>query len=92
MSKRLEDGVNLGPGLLKKQHWNVFGGQLCIIGKTFGHEAVCSKHCSLKKRVSGSYLKSQWNMPWDRKGINNEIMQFKTFNGAGIENLLIIKF
>ena len=31
-------------------------------------------------------------MPWDRKGINNEIMQFKTFNGAGIENLLIIKF
>ena len=31
-------------------------------------------------------------MPWDRKGINNEIMQLKTFNGAGKENLLIIKF
>ena len=31
-------------------------------------------------------------MPWDRKGINNEILQLKTFNGAGKENLLIIKF
>ena len=31
-------------------------------------------------------------MPWDRKGINNEIMQLKTFNGAGKENLLLIKF
>ena len=31
-------------------------------------------------------------MPWDRKVINNEIMQLKTFHGAGKENLLIIKF
>ena len=31
-------------------------------------------------------------MPWDKKGINNEIMQLKTFNRAGKENLLIIKF
>ena len=31
-------------------------------------------------------------MPRDRKGINNEIMQLKTFNGAGKENLLVIKF
>ena len=31
-------------------------------------------------------------MPWDRKGISNEIMQLKTFNRAAKENLLIIKF
>ena len=31
-------------------------------------------------------------MPWDKKGINNEIMQLKTFHGAGKENLLMIKF
>ena len=31
-------------------------------------------------------------MPWDRKGINNEIVKLKTFNRAGKENLLIIKF
>ena len=31
-------------------------------------------------------------MPWNRKEINNEIMQLKTFNGTGKENLLIIKF
>ena len=31
-------------------------------------------------------------MPWDRKGINNEIMQLKTFKRAGKENLFIIKF
>ena len=31
-------------------------------------------------------------MPWDRKRINNEIMQLKTFNGAVKENLLIITF
>ena len=28
-------------------------------------------------------------MPWDKKRINNEIMQLKTFNRAGKENLLI---
>ena len=28
----------------------------------------------------------------DQKGINNEIMQLKTFNRAGKKNLLIIKF
>ena len=31
-------------------------------------------------------------MPWDRKRINNEIMQLKAFNRAGKENLLIVKF
>ena len=31
-------------------------------------------------------------MPWDRKGINNEIMQLKLFNRAGKEKLLIINF
>ena len=31
-------------------------------------------------------------MPWDRKGINNEIMQLKTFNRADKESFLIIKF
>ena len=31
-------------------------------------------------------------MPSDRKGINNEIMQLKTFNKVGKENLLTIKF
>ena len=31
-------------------------------------------------------------MPWDRKGINNEIMQLKTFDRAGKENLFIINF
>ena len=31
-------------------------------------------------------------MPWDRKGINNKIMQLKTFKRAGKENLHIIKF
>ena len=31
-------------------------------------------------------------MSWDKKRINNEIMQLKTFNSAGKENLLIIKF
>ena len=31
-------------------------------------------------------------MPWERKAINNEIMQLKTFNGAGKEYFLIIKF
>ena len=31
-------------------------------------------------------------MAWDRKGINNEIIQLKTFNRAGKENLLTIKF
>ena len=31
-------------------------------------------------------------MPWDKKGINNEIIQLKTFNRAGKENLLMIKF
>ena len=30
-------------------------------------------------------------MPWDKKGINNEIIQLKTFNRAGKENLLMIK-
>ena len=30
-------------------------------------------------------------MSWDKKRINNEIMQLKTFNSAGKENLLIIK-
>ena len=30
-------------------------------------------------------------MPWDQKGINNEIMQLKRFNKASKENL-IIKF
>ena len=36
--------------------------------------------------------KMQWKMSWDKKRINNEIMQLKTFNSAGKENLLIIKF
>ena len=31
-------------------------------------------------------------MPWDRKRINDEIMQLKTFNGSDKENLLIMKF
>ena len=31
-------------------------------------------------------------MPWDRKLINNDIMQLKTFNRAGKEILLLIKF
>ena len=31
-------------------------------------------------------------MPWDKKGINNEIMQLKTFNRANKENFQIIKF
>ena len=31
-------------------------------------------------------------MSWDKKRINNEIMQLKTFNSAGKENLFIIKF
>ena len=31
-------------------------------------------------------------MPWDRKGIDNKTMQLKTFNRAGKENILIIKF
>ena len=31
-------------------------------------------------------------MSWNRKGINNKTMQLKTFNRAGKENLLIIKF
>ena len=31
-------------------------------------------------------------IPWDRKGINNETMQLKTFNRAEKENFLIIKF
>ena len=31
-------------------------------------------------------------MPWERKAINNEIMQLKRFNGTGKENLLISKF
>ena len=31
-------------------------------------------------------------MTYDRKGVKNEIMELKTFNGAGKENLLIIKF
>ena len=34
----------------------------------------------------------QWKMPWDKKGINNEIMQLKTFNRANKENFQIIKF
>ena len=50
VSKRLEDGVNLGPGLLLKNNiLKCFGGQFCIIEKTFSHETVCSKHCSLKE-------------------------------------------
>ena len=31
-------------------------------------------------------------MQWDRKGINNEIMQLKAFDRAGKENLFIINF
>ena len=31
-------------------------------------------------------------MPWDRKGINNEIVKLKTFNKSGKEILLVIKF
>ena len=31
-------------------------------------------------------------MPWDRKGINNEIMQLETFNGNDKKDILIIKF
>ena len=31
-------------------------------------------------------------MTYDRKGVNNEIMELKTFSGAGKENLFIIKF
>ena len=50
VSKRLEDGVKLGPGLLLKNNiLKCFGGQFCIIEKTFSHETVCSKHCSLKE-------------------------------------------
>ena len=30
-------------------------------------------------------------MAWDRKRINNEIMQLKSFNWTGKENLLIFK-
>ena len=31
-------------------------------------------------------------MQWDRKEIKNKVMQLNTFNRAGKENLLIIKF
>ena len=59
MFKWLQDGVYLGPGLLKKTYWNVFGGQFCIIEKTFGHETICSKYCSFKKNdFSSSYLEN----------------------------------
>ena len=31
-------------------------------------------------------------MPWNRKGINNEIIQLKKFKKVGKESFLIIKF
>ena len=31
-------------------------------------------------------------MPWDKKGINNEKMQLKTFNRANKENFQRIEF
>ena len=59
MFKRLQDGVCLGPGLLKKTYWNLFGGQFFIIEKTFGHEMVYSKYCSFKKNdFLSSYLEN----------------------------------
>ena len=48
LSKLLEDGVNLGSGLLKKQHIEMFSvDKFCIIEKKISHETVCSKHCSV---------------------------------------------
>ena len=50
--KRLEDGVNLGPGLLKKQHIEMFSvGNFVLSKKKISHETVCSKHCSVKKMI-----------------------------------------
>ena len=55
MSKRLEDGVNLGPGLLKKQHIEMFSVDSFVLSrKKISHERVCSKHCSVKKWFTGS--------------------------------------
>ena len=39
--KRLEDGVHLGPGLLKKQHTEMFSvANFVLSKKTFSHEIV----------------------------------------------------
>ena len=99
-SKRLEDGVKR-PCVAEKQHIEIFWvDQFCITEKAFSHEMVCSKKKNFYFFLFFifyffwwfSIYKMQWKMSWDKKRINNEIMQLKTFNSAGKENLLIIKF
>ena len=59
VSKRLEDGVNLGPGLLKKHHIEMFSVANFVLLKT--HLVVkrfVLNNVLFKKMISSSYLEN----------------------------------
>ena len=59
VSKRLEDGVNLGPGLLKKQHIEMFSvGNFVLSKKKLVMKPFVLNIVLLKKRFTSSSLEN----------------------------------
>ena len=91
MFKQLEDGVYLGPELLKKHILKWFRRSVLYNQKIFYNEMVYSEHYSFEKWFSSSYLENAMKSAVEQKAVNNKIMQWKTTNSADKANLLSFK-